>query len=60
METYANYYWSAGFLIRSYGTLNGVGRCSVACYDRTWAMLVQSKRQLKSILKGQCAIYEAI
>ena len=31
------------FLIESYGTPNGTGRCSVAqCYDNAWAMLVQS------------------
>ena len=32
-----------GFLIRSYGT-RGIGRCSMAqCYDKTLAMLAQSK-----------------
>ena len=32
------------FLIRSYGTPNNTGRCSVAqCYDNAWAMLAQSK-----------------
>ena len=31
-------------MIRSYGTPNGAGSCSVAqCYDKTWATLAQSK-----------------
>ena len=35
------------FLIRSYGTPNGTGRCPVAqCYDKTWATLAQSKIKL--------------
>ena len=35
------------FLIRSYGTPNGAGRCSVAqCYDNTWATLAQCKIKL--------------
>ena len=35
---------AAVFLIRSYGTPNGTGRCCVAqCYDKTWATLVQNK-----------------
>ena len=41
---YKAYNYVPVFLIRSYGTPNGAGRCSVAqCHNNTWAMLVQSK-----------------
>ena len=43
MTTWVIYHIAgAGFLIRSYGTPNGTGRCSVAqCHDKIWATLVQ-------------------
>ena len=32
------------FLIRSYGIPNGAGQYSIVhCYDKTWAILAQSK-----------------